>query len=315
MRIIVTGGTGFIGSNLIKYLKTKDYEIISLTRRNSYEQNGIKFINVDYHNLDDLKKKLKCDILIHLAATLFARTKKEFIYENVNSTRNLVDAARENRVKKIIYLSSLAAGGPSQDITKPRNEKTPDNPVSYYGLSKLLGELEIKRFERWTILRPPIVYGPKDDGFSTIAQWVKKGIMISPQKKDAMFSFIFVDDLVKCIIRSIEEDLDNEVFYVCEKKYYTWNKFITLMAETMNIPRPKMITMPKTFLQFTAFSYEIFSYLLKTKPVLNRDKIREATTSHWIADPSKWEEKTNLKNWTTIEEGFKKTFSPISSLS
>lgn len=308
MRIIITGGTGFIGSNLIKSLKLMGYEIVSFTRKNSYEKNGIKYIQINYHNPQEIKKYLNCDILIHLAATLFARNKKEFIYENVTTTKNLVNAAKENRIKKIIYLSSLAAGGPSKDPSKPRSENDHDFPVSYYGLSKLMGETEVKKFPNWVILRPPIVYGPKDDGFSTIAKWVKKGIMISPSNTTSRFSFIFVDDLVKCIIKSIDSNIINDTFYVCDRNTYSWEEFISEMAENMGVKKPLMIKMPLILMKMTALSFEIFSYILNTKPILNRDKIKEASVSHWIASPQKWEIKTGFNNWTNIKEGLKKTF-------
>lgn len=308
MKLVITGGTGFVGSNLINELKKLNHEIICFTRGNSWEKDGVKYIKVDYSNFSELKDNLKCDILIHLAATLFARSKKEFIKENVTATRNLVEAARANEIKKIIYLSSLAAGGPALSPEKPKKESESDNPVSYYGLSKLMSEHEIKKFKRWTILRPPIVYGPKDSGFSTIAEWVRKGIMISPANPNARFSFIFVGDLVKCIIKSMDDSLDGETFYVSERKTYSWDEFITIMAENMNVRKPKIIKMPGIFLKISALSYEIFSYITKSKPVLNRDKVREAIASHWICDPSKWEEKTKINEWTQLREGFKKTF-------
>lgn len=308
MKITITGATGFIASNLIKHLKIKKYEIIGLTRKDSYLNDGIKYLKTDYHNISNLIENTKSDILIHLAATLFARTKKEFINENVKTTKNIVEACIKNGVRKIIYISSLAAGGPSKDPLKPRDETQKDNPVSYYGLSKLMGEEEVKKFNNWVILRPPIVYGPKDDGFSTIAKWVKKGIIISPSNESSRFSFIFVEDLVKCIIKTIEEDIKNDIFYVCENNTYSWNEFIEEMAKSMKIQKPKIIKMPNSLMKLTALSFEIFSYLLKTKPVLNRDKVREATTYHWIASSKKWEKKTNFKQWTTITEGFKKTF-------
>ncbi|MCX7641709.1 MAG: NAD(P)-dependent oxidoreductase [Elusimicrobiales bacterium] len=308
MKIIVTGGSGFIGSNLIKILKINGYEVISLTRRKSFEKDGVKYLNTDYHNLDILRKNIQGDIIIHLAATLFARNKKEFIKENVSTTKNIVKAAFENGIKKIIYISSLAAGGPSKNPNKPKMEIDQDSPVSYYGLSKLMGEWEIKKFHKWVILRPPIVYGPKDDGFSTIAKWVKKGIIISPSNPNSRFSFIFAQDLVKCIIKSLSDDIVNETFYVCEKNTYSWYEFIEEMSKSMNLKKPKIIKMPKSLMKLTALSFEIFSYIFNFKPILNRDKIREAIHYHWIASPQKWEEKTGFTHWTDIKEGFKKTF-------
>jgi nucleoside-diphosphate-sugar epimerase len=311
MKVVITGGRGFVGSNLIRIIKENyKWDLVVFTRSSNNEIDGVKYLSVDYHNIDTLKKGLKdCDLVIHLAATLFARNKDEYIKENVTSTKNLVEAAKKNNVKKIIYVSSLAAGGPSSNTSYPRDEETKDNPVSNYGLSKLLAENYVKDFNEWVILRPPIVYGPKDDGFSTIAKYVKKGLMISPSKPDSMFSFIFVEDLCRCIIRSIEDDIKNEIFYVCDPKKYTWSKFINTMADYMGVKHPVMIKLPSVFMNLFAFSYEAFSYIFKTKPVLNRDKVREAKAFHWICTAQKWEKKTGFNKWTDILDGLKKTFS------
>ena len=311
MNVVITGGRGFVGSNLIRMIKNRyPWNIKVFTRAWSEVEDDIRYVNVDYHRKDILEKELKdCDVVIHLAATLFARSKKEYIKENVTSTKNLVDAAKKNDVKKMIYISSLAAGGPSNDPSKPRDEYSIDAPVSSYGLSKLLSENYVKEFDSWVILRPPIVYGPKDDGFSTIAKYVSKGIMISPSNPDAMFSFIFVEDLCRCIIRSIDDDIKNDVFYVSDPQSYKWHEFINLMAEYMRVKPPVMINLPYTIMNLFALSYEIFSYIFKTKPVLNRDKVKEAKRFHWICIPKKWEEKTGFNQWTSLKDGLRKTFS------
>ncbi len=314
MKIAITGGKGFVGSNLIKTIDTQKNEVIVLTRGETKSDGLIKYINTNYRDENSVIKATQgARIIIHLAATLFARNKNEFIKENVISTRNLVKASNINGVKKFIYISSLAAGGTSEDFHHPRTEDTPDNPKSNYGISKLMAEEELKKLKiDWVILRPPIVYGPKDDGFSTIAEWVRKGIMISPSSSDARFSFIFVKDLARCIVKCVEDDnIKNEKYYVCENKIYSWEEFITIMSNMMGVKKPKMIKMPKSMLNLTAFTYEIFSYIAKTKPVLNRDKVKEACAYHWIASSKKWEEKTGMKNWTSIEEGLKITFSNL----
>jgi len=309
MKIAITGGKGFVGSNLIKIIDKKNNKISVLTRSNNEIMEGVEYIKTDYHSEKSVLMAISgADIIIHLAATLFARNKNEFIKENVESTKNLVNLANISGVKKFIYISSLAAGGPSTDSTNPRKETDKENPVSNYGLSKLLSEKEVMRFKNdWVILRPPIVYGPKDDGFSTIAQWLKKGIMISPLSKDAMFSFVFVKDLCLSIIRVIESDIKNDIFYICEDKIYKWTDFINMMADYMEVKRPKIIKMPKALLNLTAISYEFFSYIIKTKPILNRDKVREASFYHWIASSKKWQDLTAMK-WTPLSEGLKKTF-------
>jgi nucleoside-diphosphate-sugar epimerase len=313
MNIVITGGRGFVGSNLIKLLKASgDYNIKVLTRGGNKNINGIEYTAVNYHDTESLKTATEgSDVIVHLAATLFARSRKEFIKENVNSTKNLVKAANENGVKKIVYISSLAAGGVSSP-EKPIDENTPENPVSFYGLSKLLAEKELELLSNtnYIILRPPIIYGPDDDSCSTIALWVKRGIMVSPSNKNSMFSFIYVNDLCKCIEIAIKDNsLKREKFYLSEPNYCTWQNFIYSIADSMRVKRPVIPTLPYSLLYLTSLFYELISYIFKTKPVLNRDKIREAAVAHWIANPKKWEEKTGFKSWTSLSKGLKESFS------
>lgn len=315
MKLVITGGRGFVGSNLIKLLRTSgDYNIKVLTRGIDQKTNDIEYIQVNYADYKSLKKATEgSDVIVHLAATLFARSRKEFIKENVNSTKNLVKAANENGVKKIVYISSLAAGGVSSP-EKPINEDIPENPVSFYGLSKLLAEKELELLSNtnYIILRPPIIYGPNDDSCSTIALWVKRGIMVSPSNKNSMFSFIYVNDLCKCIEIAIKDNtLKREKFYLSEHEFYTWQNFIYNIADSMRVKRPIIPTLPYSVLYLTSLSYEIISYIFNTKPVLNRDKIREAAVSHWVANPSKWEEKTGFKSWTPLIEGLKESFTNL----
>lgn len=311
MNIIITGGTGFIGKALAQKLIEKGHNITILTRKTPLNKLKANYKEVDYSNTKSLISAISNgDILVHLAAALFCRTKNEFFKANVLTTQNLVKAANETNIKKIVYISSLAAGGPSPDKTF-RNEEMSDNPISYYGKSKLQAEKEIENFKKgsYIILRPPIVYGPKDSGFSKIAQWVKKGIMIVPGDENNLFSFIFLNDLIRCIIKSTEEEnLLKEKFYVCENRAYKWKEFIEKMAEKMKVKKPIMVKVPKSIIYATGWFYEIFSFIGNFEPVFNRDKAREASGGNWICSPNKWEKRTGMTDWTELEKGLSLTF-------
>jgi len=134
--------------------------------------------------------------------------------------------------------------------------------------------------------------------------------MIVPGKKDALFSFIFLDDLVNCIIKTIEDNNIpiKEKYYVCENKIYQWSEFIEKMAEKMKVKKPLMINANPKILYLTGFIYELFSFIGNFEPVFNRDKAREANNAYWTCSPKKWEKITNFKEWTSLEEGLTITF-------
>ena len=312
MKIAITGGTGFVGNLLSREMIAKGHEVFIFTRRKPAKTLNANYVEINYQNKEALKENLKgIEAIVHLAAALFARSRNEFFISNALSTKNLIEASSENNLKKFVYISSLAAGGPCPSNENIRTEEMIDNPVSYYGKSKLAAENEVKKFKsKYIILRPPIVYGPKDSGFSTIARYVKKGIMVSPSSNKSKFSFIYLNDLVKAIEKAVFEEIENDKYYVCENNIYEWQEFISKMAENLKVKMPKMINLPKPLMYMAGFSYEILSYLTSTLPVLNRDKVREAKAGDWICSSKKWESKTSQK-WTPLSDGLRETFEKI----
>ena len=188
-----------------------------------------------------------------------------------------------------------------------------DAPISGYGATKLGGEKEVRKLPaniRYTILRPPIVYGKNDAGFSKIAHWVKKGVMVNAGSKDGKFSFIYLEDLVAALITAIENPVtDGKTYYVSENRTYDWKVFISLLAEAMKVKPPFMLAMPAPALYALGWAYEVVSRLIGADPVLNRDKAREGAAANWTANPTKWEQDTAWPGWTPLETGIRKTFS------
>lgn len=312
MKIAITGGTGFVGTAVTKALVSRGEEITLLSRNEGTGRNGASIVKVDYHSPQSLYSALNgCDAVIHLAAALFCRSSQAYFKANTDSARNLRIAAEKAGIKKIVYVSSLAAGGAMPPEGPDRNEEMPDNPISNYGKSKLAAENELSSFSgSLSILRPPIVYGPKDAGFSKIAEWVRKGLMVVPGSAETRFSFIYLYDLAACIEKALYAGLPSgKKYYVCENSTFQWGEFIEHMAMEMKVKRPKMISLPPAALYAAGFIYEIISYLASAEPVLNRDKAREAAAGKWTCSPAKWEKETGHKNWTSLKEGLKMTFS------
>ncbi|OGS52095.1 MAG: hypothetical protein A3J79_12880, partial [Elusimicrobia bacterium RIFOXYB2_FULL_62_6] len=249
---VITGGTGFIGRALAKALLAKGYKVRVFTRRlPAARLDGAEYAAVSFDDSESLRKSAEgADIVVHLAAALFCRSRKEFEKANTAGTGNLVAAVTglNRRPDKFVYLSSLSAGGPAPDPATPRTEAMTDAPISGYGATKLGGEKEVRKLPaniRYTILRPPIVYGKNDAGFSKIAHWVKKGVMVNAGSKDGKFSFIYLEDLVAALITAIENPVtDGKTYYVSENRTYDWKVFISLLAEAMKVKPPFMLAMP-----------------------------------------------------------------------
>jgi nucleoside-diphosphate-sugar epimerase len=313
--VAITGGTGFIGSALAKALLARGYAVRIFTRRNpSRRIEGAQYEVVSFADRESLKKaSAGADYIVHMAALLFSRTRAGFEKANVAGTANLVAAAGSlpKPPAKLVYISSLAAGGPSAGPDAPRSEEMPDAPVSEYGRTKLGGEKEVMRlppFVKRTILRPPIVYGPNEYAVSKIAAWVKKGFMVNAGASGS-FSFVYVDDLVAAVITALENPAtDGNTYYVCENRTYPWQDFIAMLARAMGVKMPFMVDLPRALLCALGLVYEAVSWVGGAEPVFNRDKAREGAAPNWTASSSKWERDTGWRHWTSLEEGIKKTF-------
>ena len=315
--VAITGGTGFVGSALARALLARGYNVRIFTRRMPARRlENAQYAVVSFDDKESLRNAAEgADFIIHMAALLFSRTRKGFERANVTGTANLVKAAGSlsKHPVKFIYISSLAAGGPSPSIAAPRSEAMPDVPVSDYGATKLGGERKIRELPatiRYTVLRPPIVYGKNEFAVSKIASWVKKGFMVNAGPSEGAFSFIYIDDLTAAIITAMEEPAtDGQTYYVCENRAYAWRVFIGLLAGAMKVKMPRMLDLPKSLLYALGAVYEAVSWLGGAEPVFNRDKAKEGAAGNWTASSAKWERDTGWKSWTGLEEGIKKTFS------
>jgi len=315
-KALITGGTGFIGRALAAKLLEKGYAVRILTRGDPSKVSmpGAEGVQASFKDITSLKKAVEgCDVIFHLAAALFAYSYEEFEAANTSATGNLASACSNSNTKRFVYVSSLAAGGPSKDPSRPRAEASEDAPVSFYGATKLGGEKELAKkldptIEK-VILRPPIVYGKNESGFSKISQWVNRGIMINAGSGTTYFSFIFLDDLIDALIIAAEnENVAGKTYFVCEDSIYTWDFFINTMAHVMSKKKPVIINLSQTALNIIGMIYEKVCKVFGFPPIFNRDKAKEAYAGHWIASPEKWMTDTGWKKWTPLEEGLKKSF-------
>ncbi|WP_428075663.1 NAD-dependent epimerase/dehydratase family protein [Candidatus Avelusimicrobium luingense] len=314
--LLITGGNGFIGRTLTNKLLQEGFNVRIVTRKLPKTQPAnpaVTLVQADYSDVSSLQKAMQgCVGVFHLAAAIFAFNRQGFEKANVIHTQNVVKAVNNTpEITTFIHVSSLAASGFASDVEHPRTEDMTPTPVSDYGRTKLGGENAVKTLRpgvKWTIIRPPIVYGKNDSGVSKIATWVKRGLMINTSG-NGMFSFVHVDDLVEALWQAYNRpETAQETYFITEPDVYSWDYFITEMACAMHCNKPFMPSAPKWLMKATAFGYETCARLTGTQPALNYDKVTEATIpGHWICSNAKWTKLTGQK-FTPLKEGLKKSF-------
>ena len=148
MKIIITGGSGFIGSNIATQLKKEhDVTIFDLKKKIP----DIDFIEGDVTDLESVKRSItNCDLVIHLAATLGVVNVEQHPVQtldtNLGGTKNVLEACRTNNIKKIIFSSSSEVYG--EPVRVPIKETDNAIPITTYGTSKFVAEEYIKAYSK-----------------------------------------------------------------------------------------------------------------------------------------------------------------------
>ena len=314
--VVITGGNGFIGRALTDLLLQEGYAIRILTRKQPKQQPtnpAVTLSPVDYYSVDSIQQAINgAEGVFSLAGTLFGFTYNDFELGNVTALQNVVAAVNKTpSIHTFVQVSSLAASGFAKDVEHPRTETMPAHPVSDYGRTKLEGEKAIKKLRedvKWTIIRPPIVYGKNDSGVSKIASWVKRGLMVNTSG-NGYFSFVYVGDLIRALYEAyVRADVNHETFFVSEPASYSWDYFITQMAQAMHVRKPFMPKAPVWMMRLAARLYECCAKLTGAQPALNYDKVAEAIIpGHWICSNQKWCKLTG-QQFTTLKKGLEQSF-------
>jgi len=233
MNILVTGGEGFIGKNLVNKLKQLNHKVISLDIKGTPDY----LLDISKDDLSVIKEDI--DIIYHLAAQPFGKGSEldPFLDLNYNITGTLKVCylAQSKNVKKIIYTSTVAVYGNNELAS----EDSLLNPLSNYGVSKLTGELYIKKFDiPYVILRLWNTYGPGQDlsneykgVVAAFANQISKGNYVKVTGSlDRVRDIIYVDDVVAALIHSLNIEL-SDVFNVSTKIPTTIQQLIETIIE------------------------------------------------------------------------------------
>ena len=237
MKIIVTGGCGFIGSNLTKKLLELNHEVIVIDNlSNGKLKNLPKHKNLVFHKVDicdDIKDYFKdVELVFHLAALPRVQFSIDYPLEshnaNINGTLNLLKICRDMKVKRFVFSSSSSVYGDQDSL--PLIETMKPNPMSPYALHKLVGEYYCRLFYKiynleTVCLRYFNVYGTGQDPLNSYANLIPKFILNAKNAKKLIINgngeqtrdFTFISDVVEANIKagfSDNKEILGEVFNI-----------------------------------------------------------------------------------------------------
>lgn len=303
MRYLVTGGAGFIGSNTVDELVRRGHGVVVLDDLSAGKEenlaevrNKITFVKGSITDLEAVQKVChQADYVIHLAArTSVPRSVKDPVDTNrinVDGTLNVLVAARDNKVKRVVYAASSSAYG--ETPTLPKLEAMQPQPISPYGVSKYVGELYAQTFGRCyglenVCLRYFNIFGPRQDPDSPYS-----GVL-------SRFAAAFLDDVQPTIYGDGEQTrdftyVDNAVqanLLACEAPAISGGVF--------NIGIGKSITLNQTM--------ELFRRISGKQIAANHDAPREGDIRDSLADISRAKELLGYEPSVLFEDGLQRTY-------
>ncbi|GIA45276.1 glycosyltransferase [Vibrio cholerae] len=304
--ILITGGSGFIGSYLISSLPSRSLLVCGRVKPPSIEAN--KFIAFDLAN-DSLKVETLANVqtVVHCAAHVHVMNDSssdpliKFRQINTQATVNLAKQAAAAGVKRFIFLSSIKVNGESTKAGIPFTSKYSEDPVDSYGLSKYEAELELIQISQYSgmeivIIRPPLVYGPSvKANFASLMNLVSKGVplpfgCITQNKR----SLVSVANLVDLIITCIDHPkAANQVFLVSDDHDVSTSEMVREMANALGKPAWQL-------------PIPIWCYKLLGK-LFNKSDVVDRLTGSLQVDISHTKQTLDWKPPQTLQEGFKQT--------
>lgn len=208
--VAIAGATGFVGTNLRKFLEKQNIPMISLARKKHKQFGSEK--SIIFSSLDDVTK-LRCDALVHLIGTGMQTVTADYESVNVQQTEKIINLCKKSHIKKIVYISGLGV----------------NNSTTFgYFISKLKAEqLIIKSGLDYTILRASYIIGPNDPLSQNLSRQIKHGIVSIPGSGSYRLQPISIDDVCQVILACIaNKNLSKQIVDLVGPETISFEKYV-----------------------------------------------------------------------------------------
>ncbi len=318
MKVLLTGGNGFLGSHVLEELLANGYRMRLLLRETSdtrHIRQHLGRVEVHYGELRDAPSLDGVvggmEAVVHCAAKTRAVRRRDYYAVNARGTRNLVQAcnARGRRLERFVLVSSLSVSGPGT-MDRPAREGHRPRPVSHYGRSKMLAERWVRRRLRapHAILRPAAIYGPRDVDFYTLFKMVRWGLMPLIDGGRQPISLVYVRDAARAVRRALEcGAAPGNIYHVAHSEPCSQRQFLEHMAGVMGVD-PLRLPVPHVALYPVCLFQEAGARLTGRASMMNLQKIPEYAAPGWVASTAAASEELDFVAGTDLAEGVRLTY-------
>ncbi len=290
-RILVTGGTGFMGKRLLPRLIAEGYAVRILARKLSRIEHlkplGIEIFFGDVADMESLTAAFQdIDVVLHAAADT-AGNEKAGELSTIQGTRNVIELCREFKVKKLVYISSCSVYGVADykegDVVTEESslERFPKRR-GYYSLAKLKAEQRVTQAianEQFPIvcLRPGTYFGPGSDIFTPMMGFAAgQKLFFIIGRGDFILPLVSIDNLVDAIVSVLQNSESNgKIYNIVDSDSPTKKQYVDSFLKKL-YPNAKYIYIPYTVFYGIVYMQEVMIGLLKRSPFLTRYRLESS---------------------------------------
>lgn len=259
MRVAVTGGTGFVGSHVVRALTQAGHEVVVIARRERPRQlpDTVAFIRADVCTSDGLAGMFDgCQAVIHLVAIIHQRGRRTFDLVNRVGSERVAAAASQAGVQHLIHQSA--------------NGADPDPAFAYFA-SKWAGEeAAIGSGVPFTVLRPSLIFGPGDGFFTLLARLIRlTPVTVVAGDGSTRFQPISIDDVARCMVIALERGASNRVHTIGGPEHLSYDEIVRIIKVAMGAHR-FTVHLPVPMIVPVAFAMQT----VLPKPPLDLEQLR-----------------------------------------
>lgn len=311
--VVLTGGTGFVGSHVADALLAAGFRVRALVRRPDdvawLKGTAVELVTGDVRDAATLPALVAGAAgIVHAAGKTSARSEAEYMASNAAGTENVVAAARAHAPDAhVVLVSSQAAGGPSRDGAPVRATDAP-RPVSSYGRSKLAGEEALRRAGApFTILRPSAVYGPRETAIRDLFVAASRGVVPVLAGGRPRIQLVYGPDVGAAVVGALRRGPRGETFYVAHPEVLDYASIAGTLARLPS-KRPFRVPVPAVAIRGAGLLAGALSSFGKSPPVFNAEKAEEMLQAAWLCDVSEAQTALGQPFRTDFETGSRRTW-------
>lgn len=259
-KILLTGGTGFLGKCVKDRLLPEGFKVRVLTRKRIQKGPGVEYVQGDLREINDCRRAVKgMDIVVHIGGA--KKNTDDLRRVNISGTQHIIESSINEKIRRFVHISSTGVIGADPFEAKHFDESSPCQPSSEYEKSKHEAEKLIPKcngFIDSVILRPTNIYGANDPNYTLLSfiKAIKKGRFAYIGGKDTIINVINVNDVANAIVKAIDfdGDINGEIFHISDS--CSLGKFVGTVSEEIGVDTH--------FLDLTRYTGHILRFLMKT---------------------------------------------------